>query len=76
MEQIFATLRCGAVYVKIYRRPTTYYASLFGQLPLFNQDELEKDNIAELITVLAEQYFPSDVALEILNDDKITWSKL
>jgi len=75
METTFLMLKCGATHVNIYRRPKGFYASIFGQLPLYGEgDSLERSNAADLMIALVEEVFDRNYPVEVYDPITRTWS--
>ena len=75
METEYMRLRVGKCLINVYRRPTTYFASVYGQLPIpFNGgDSLEQESLIDLIMAITETYCKGN-QLEIYDETTETWS--
>lgn len=74
MEKVYMKLKCGATYFNIHRRVSTFYASLYGQLPIPYDDYIEKDTLIDIIIQITLDHWSMSTPLEIFDETTQTWS--
>lgn len=76
MEVIYLQLRINNVLINIYRKVNSYFASIYGQLPIPFQDEdsMEQESILDLIILLTLRYCNDNYKIEVFNKDTNEWS--
>lgn len=76
MEVEHIKLRVNKTLINIYRRSTTYFASVYGQLPIpFKEDDsLEQASLIDLFILITLTYCKGLYPLEIFNEETKEWS--
>lgn len=76
MEVEHIQFRVENTYFKVYKRPHTYFASIYGQLPLpfdNEEDSLEHDTLIDMVIGITLKYCRGVINLQVFDKSREIW---